>query len=208
MFSSLIRAFQDGGFFMYPIAIGMGFAIAVTIERARFLMGRFNVDGAKFYAEIKGLLERGNYKAASELCGGAPLMQILKAGIDAAPQGDKAVQNAVDEATLSLLPEVEKRTHYLSMIANVSTLMGLIGTVTGLIRSFKAVAYADPTQKGALLFKGISEAMNCTAFGLIVAIPCMVIYTVLQTKTTHIVDEVDEYSVKLINLLASLRGGK
>jgi len=208
MFSSLIRAFQDGGFFMYPIAIGMGFAIAVTIERTRFLMGRFNVDGAKFYAEIKGLLERGRLKEASELCGGAPLMQILKAGIDAAPQGDKAVQNAVDEATLSLLPEVEKRTHYLSMIANVSTLMGLIGTVTGLIRSFKAVAYADPTQKGALLFKGISEAMNCTAFGLVVAIPCMVIYTVLQTKTTHIVDEVDEYSVKLINLLASLRGGK
>ena len=208
MFSSLIRAFQDGGFFMYPIAIGMGFAIAVTIERTRFLMGRFNVDGAKFYAEIKGLLERGRFKEASELCGGAPLMQILKAGIDAAPQGDKAVQNAVDEATLSLLPEVEKRTHYLSMIANVSTLMGLIGTVTGLIRSFKAVAYADPTQKGALLFKGISEAMNCTAFGLVVAIPCMVIYTVLQTKTTHIVDEVDEYSVKLINLLASLRGGK
>lgn len=208
MFSTLIRAFQDGGFFMYPIAVGLGFAIAVTVERVRFLVLKFNVDGAKFYEELRQLVERGDFAAAKGLCGDAPLMRILRAGLDAAPEGDRAVQNAMDEATLEVLPHVEKRTHYLSMIANVSTLVGLIGTVSGLIGSFKAVAYADPTQKGALLFKGISEAMNCTAFGLIVAIPCMVIYTVLMSKTTHVIDEIDEYSVKLINLLSARSGRK
>jgi len=204
MFQTLVRAFQDGGFFMYPITIALGFAIAVTVERVYYLIVRFNVDGSKFFSELKRHLEGRDFEAAKSLCGDTPLMQILRAGVEAAPMGERAVQNAVDEATLAVLPEVEKRTPYLSMIANVSTLLGLIGTVTGLIRSFRAVAYADPTQKGALLFKGISEAMNCTAFGLIVAIPCMVIYTILQSKTTHIVDEIDEYSVKLINLLSSL----
>lgn len=203
MFSSLARFFQEGGAFMYFITLALGFGVAVTVERALCLMKKFNVDGGRFYAQVRRLVEGGDLAGAVRLCGEAPLPRILRAGLESAGQGERAVQNAIDEASLEVLPLVEKRTHYLSLIANVSTLLGLLGTVQGLIQAFRAVAGADPSQKAALLAQGISMAMNTTAYGLIVAIPCMVAYAVLQSKSTKIVDEIDEYSVKLINLLAS-----
>ncbi len=208
MFEQIARAFQEGGPFMYAITAALGFGIAVIAERTYVLMFRFNVDGRKFYAELRKLVQSGQLQAARGLCGNAPLPRILGVGIDAASGGDeRAVQNAVDEEALSVIPQVEKRIHYLSMIANVATLMGLLGTIVGLMQAFQAVAGADPSQKAALLARGISMAMNTTAYGLVVAIPCMAAYAFLQAKATKIIDEVDEYSVKLMNLLVAARRG-
>ncbi len=205
MIEGLARAFQEGGFFMYPITAALALGLAVIAERAYVLVVRFNVDGRKFFAELRKLIEARDLAAARDLCGDAPLPRILRAGIEASLAGGdaRAVQNAVDEEALAVIPAVDKRTHYLSMIANVSTLLGLLGTIVGLMQAFQAVAGADPSQKAALLARGISMAMNTTAYGLIVAIPCMAAYAFLQSKATRLVDEIDEYSVKTINLLAS-----
>ncbi|MEW6490660.1 MAG: MotA/TolQ/ExbB proton channel family protein [Thermodesulfobacteriota bacterium] len=198
---------------MYPITLALGLGLAVVLERLYVLLVRFNVDGRKFYSELRPLIERGDLEAARDLCGDAPLPRILRAGIEAAlggaarapnPSYERAIQNAVDEEALAVIPGVQKRTHYLSMIANVSTLMGLLGTILGLMQAFQAVAGADPSQKAAMLAQGISMAMNTTAYGLIVAIPCMASYAFLQSKSGKIVDEIDEYSVKVINLLAAV----
>ncbi len=209
MIDAIARFFQEGGFFMYPITAALGLGLAVIVERLYCLLVRFNVDGQKFYRELRPLIEKGDLPAARDLCGDAPLARILRAGIEAAlggagaanPRFERVVQNAVDEEALTVIPAVQKRTHYLSMIANVSTLMGLLGTILGLMQAFQAVAGADPSQKAALLARGISMAMNTTAYGLIVAIPCMISYAFLQSKSGKIVDEIDEYSVKVINLL-------
>ncbi len=208
----IARTFQEGGPFMYAITAALGFGLAVIVERLYCLLVRFNVDGRKFYRELSKLIGGGDLEAARDLCGNAPLPRILRVGIEAALRGtgpgrERAVQNAVDEEALAVIPSVEKRIHYLAMIANVATLMGLLGTIVGLMQAFQAVAGADPSQKAALLARGISMAMNTTAYGLVVAIPCMVAYSFLQSKATKIIDEVDEYSVKLINQLVRGPGG-
>jgi biopolymer transport protein ExbB/TolQ len=207
MIEAVATAFQEGGPFMYAITAALGLGLAVIVERLYYLLVRFNVDGRKFYGELKRLIQSGDLLAARDLCGNAPLPRILRVGIEAAVTGggpgrERAIQNAVDEEALAVIPSVEKRIHYLSMIANVATLMGLLGTILGLINAFAGVADADPSQKSEYLARGISMAMNTTAYGLIVAIPCMVAYSFIQSKATKIIDEVDEYSVKLINLLA------
>jgi biopolymer transport protein ExbB/TolQ len=207
-YERVATTFQEGGPFMWAITFALGLGLAVIVERLFCLLIRFNVDGRKFYAELKKLIQAGDLEAARDLCGNAPLPRILRVGIEAAIEGggpgrERSVQNAVDEEALAVIPAVEKRIHYLSMIANVATLMGLLGTILGLISAFAGVGDADPAQKSEYLAAGISMAMNTTAYGLIVAIPCMVAYSFIQSKATKIIDEVDEYSVKLINLLAS-----
>lgn len=210
MIESIARIFQEGGPFMYAITAALGFGVAVIVERFYYLLVRFDVDGRKFYGELRNLIQQGDLEAARDLCGNAPLPRILRAGIEAFLQGgsgERSVQNAVDEEALAVIPGIEKRIHYLSMIANVATLLGLLGTIVGLIHAFQAVAGADPAQKAALLARGISMAMNTTAYGLLVAIPCMVAYSFLQARAAKIIDEIDEYSVRLINLLPTRGGG-
>jgi biopolymer transport protein ExbB/TolQ len=204
----IARTFQDGGVFMYTITAALALGLAIVIERTYYLLVRFNVDGRKFYVEISRLINQGDMDGARKLCGGAPLPRIMGAGLNAVAKeaGERrssAIQNAIDEEALSVIPQVEKRIHYLSMIANVATLLGLLGTIVGLMQAFQAVAGADPSQKGAMLAQGISMAMNTTAYGLVVAIPCMIAYSFLQSKATKIIDEIDEYSVRLINLLGA-----
>ncbi len=208
MFDTIARAFVDGGGYMIAITFALGLGLAIAIERAYVLVVKFNIDGGKFFVELRKLIENGDLQAAKKMCGAAPLPRILGAGIESAHKGERAIQNAVDEEALAVIPLIEKRTHYLAMIANVATLLGLLGTITGLMAAFGALAGADPSQKGAMLAKGISMAMNTTAYGLMVAIPHMVVYSFLQSKSTKIIDEIDEYSVKLINLFSALRKGE
>lgn len=200
MIESIATAFQDGGIFMIIITVVLGFGILIMIERAFFLMVKFNVDGRKFFNEVKKLILSGDLEAARKFCGNAPLPRILGKGLEAAGKGERAIQNAVDEEALAVIPTVEKRIHYLAMIANVATLSGLLGTILGLISAFGALEHADPSQKAQALAGGISMAMYTTAYGLMAAIPCMIGYSVLQSKASRIIDEIDEYSVKMINL--------
>lgn len=208
MFSSMAKFLHDGGTYMYWITAIMLFGIAVSAERLFFLLKRFDVDGRKFYTELRKLVENGDMAAARALCTEAPLPRILGAGLEVSGKSETAIQNAVDEAALSIIPTIEKRTPYISMVANVATLLGLIGTIQGLIFAFDALANADPSQKGAMLAQGISMAMYTTYYGLMVAIPHMIVYSYIQAKTTKIITEIDEYSVKFINFLIARQKGE
>jgi biopolymer transport protein ExbB/TolQ len=109
----------------------------------------------------------------------------------------------MDEATLRESPRIERRTGYLAMLGNVATLLGLLGTILGLIHAFGAVANANPADKATILANSISEAMNCTAFGLMTAIPALVAYSVLQGRTQHMLDDINEAAVSVLNLIVA-----
>ena len=187
-------AFKNGGPFMYIILAMLVFGIAVIVERIIFIAVRNRIDTTRFVNKIIQFLQQGSVSSALELCkmSNAALPSITHAGLQEYGKSPKEVQSAFELAALNVIPKLEKRTHYLSMVANVATLLGLLGTIIGLIQSFQAVAAADSSQKAALLSAGISVAMNTTAFGLVVAIPCMVFHSYLQSKTNTLVDEINE----------------
>ena len=135
----------------------------------------------------------------------ALLPNVLRSGLKRANQSKEQIQDAVEASMLEATPKVEKRLGYLSLVANISTLVGLLGTIYGLIQSFSAVATADPASKAKLLALGISKAMNTTALGLISAISIMVIHSILTSKSDKILSDLEENSVKLIDLLGTKR---
>ncbi|MCR4438588.1 MAG: MotA/TolQ/ExbB proton channel family protein [bacterium] len=203
--------FKHGGPFMYVIALAMVFGYAIAIERIIVLAFRTRIDTPAFVNRIQELVHSGNVARAIEYArrSEAPLPRIVRAGLEQFQNGggEKDVQRAFELAALVEVPKLEKRTHYLSTIANVATLLGLLGTIFGLIVSFQAVAQAEAAQKAELLSVGISQAMNTTAFGLIVAIPCLLAYGYLQEKTNGIVDEINESVARIFQGL-TVRGGK
>ncbi len=189
--------------FMWGLAIFLVFIIGIAIERGYFILVRSNINAPKFMAEIRKLVNAGDFKKAIALCRSAKnraLPQVFVKALEVAAEREivdfRAVQNAVDETTLELIPKLSKRTNYLAMLANVSVLFGLMGTIYGLIISFEAVGTDT-----AALTKGISTAMFTTFGGLINAIPSILLYSIINTKTNSIIDDIDEYSVKLIHLL-------
>jgi len=203
---NVAKFFVDGGVWMYPIALMSVIGVAIIIERFIFLFFKYNINGNAFMAQIQKLVMANNIDRAIKLCNAAPsaaLPKVIKSGLTRANKGEIEIQNAVEEATLEVIPSITKRTNSLQAVANLATLLGLLGTVIGLIQAFEAVAAAAPDQKAALLTKSISIAMNTTAFGLIVAIPCMGAHVILSGITKKIIDEIDQYSVKLENLLIS-----
>lgn len=202
----------EGSLYMWIIALCGVFALSLMIERLYFIFVRSNVDAPKFMAEIRKLVAGGNLKKAIALCETAKdkaLPSVVMAGLKRAvereggPLDFRAIQNAVDEGTLEIIPKLTERSGYLAMLSNISTLFGLMGTVYGLIIAFAAVG--SPTmpedKKSLYLANGISAAMQTTIWGLSVAIPCIIVYTVISTKTSKIIDEMDEHMVKLINLM-------
>lgn len=201
-------AFRDGGTVMYFIALVSVIGIAIIIERVYQLYFRFPINAADFIAQISRLVRSGQLKKAISLCDAAPnaiLARITKAALLKAGSDERIIQSAVDETALELLPKVQKRIEHLQVVANVSTLLGLLGTIIGIIIAFKAVAEVDPAMKQQVLTRGIAVALYTTAFGLIVAIPSLFAHALIKSKAVKIVDEVDEYSVKVINLLNELR---
>lgn len=199
---------QGGGIFMYVILGIWAIGIAIAFERYRKLSKTYDVDGASFMNEIQRYVLSNDIQGAIRVCSGsvAALPRVLKSGLKRASKGTGQIQNALDATALEVVPKVELRLNYLQLIANVSTLFGLLGTIQGLIESFSAVAAADPAQKAELLALGISKAMNTTALGLLAAISIMIIHAVLASKAEKIVNEVDEYSVKLLDLLGTKEG--
>jgi len=204
LFGSLAKAFEQGGPGMYPISAALIFALAIICDRIWALYFKASIDKESFLRGLKKYVYAGDLDKAISYCAGqkrTPLVAVIKAGLINVPKGEDDVQAAMDEATLRESPRIERRTGYLAMIGNVATLLGLLGTIVGLIQCFGAVANANPADKAALLSKGISEAMNCTAFGLGVAIPSLVAYSLLQGRTQSMVDDINEAAVGLLNLI-------
>ncbi len=202
--SAIAAAFRDGGIWMYIILAVSIISIGITIERFIYLFFKYSVNAEPFMAQIQKLVMANNIDRAIKLCNAAPnaaLPRIVKAGLTRANKGETEIQNAVEEASLEVVPLLQKRTGSLSGFASLATLLGLLGTVMGLIDAFRVVAEAPADQKSALLTKYISVAMGTTAFGLMVAIPSIFIHMLLSGVTKKIVDEIDMYSVKLENLL-------
>lgn len=201
-----VGAFQGGGFWMIPIAISLAISLAFVFERVIRLFFQYNVDGASFMFEVQKYILANDVEGAIRVCNGssrAPLSRVLKAGLQRASRDENQIQNAIDAASLEMIPKLERRLPYLALIANIATLLGLLGTISGLIRSFAAIAQADPAQRQAILSSGISEAMNATAFGLITAIFTMVMHSILTTKANRLLEEIDEFGVKLLDLLSA-----
>jgi biopolymer transport protein ExbB/TolQ len=184
------------------------FGLAIMIERFIFLYFKYNINAGAFMAQIQKLVMANNIDRAIKLCSAAPsaaLPRVIKAGLMRANKGPEEIQNAVEEATLEIVPIVTKRTTVLQQIANIATLLGLLGTILGLIAAFDALKNPNipADQRQSMLAGGIAMAMNTTAFGLIVAIPCLVAQVFLTSVTKKIIDEIDQYSVRLENLLVS-----
>jgi biopolymer transport protein ExbB/TolQ len=203
----LAEAFKEGGWGMYPIAIIAVFIVAIAAERIRYLFFTARINKADFLNTMHKYLFQGNLQRAITYCSSnrAPLANIVKSGLLRIDGTEAEIQSAMDEVALQEMPLIEKRTGYLAMLGNVAVLAGLLGTITGLIRSFAAVSYADAAEKAVLLAKGISEAMNCTAFGLGTAIPGLVIFSILSGTTQNIIDDINESTVRMLNLILANR---
>lgn len=202
----LAQAISTGGFWMFIILAVSVVGVGVIIERFIFLFFKYNINANAFMAQIQKLVMANSIDKAIKLCNAAPsaaLARVIKAGLTRANKGTQEIQNAVEEASLEVIPYIQKRTNSLLAIANIATLMGLLGTIIGMIGAFSAMANVAPDKRQAELGKNISLAMNTTAFGLIVAIPCMIAHLILSGVTKKIIDEIDLYSVKLENLLIS-----
>jgi biopolymer transport protein ExbB/TolQ len=204
--SNAVAAFQGGGKWMFPIAIALAISVAFTLERFIRLYLQYAVDGASFMFEVQKHILANDIDGAIRLCNGtgnAALPKVIKAGLQRASREGEQIQNAIDAASLEVIPKLERRLSYLSLIANLATLLGLLGTISGLIGAFGAIALADPAQRQAILSNGISEAMNCTAFGLLTAIFTMIAHSLLTNKANRILEEIDEFGVKLLDLLSA-----
>jgi len=202
MFSHIVRFFQGGGWMMYPIAVVLVVGLAIAIERWIYLT-LTAVGNRTLWNEISPLLAQGNFRQAVQLTSKstAAIGQILSYGLAriSSARRREDIEKAMEESLMDIMPRLEKRTHYIATFANIATLLGLLGTVIGLINAFAAVATVNPAEKANLLSASISVAMNCTAFGLMTAVPLLLIHAVLQTKTTELIDSLEMASVKFLN---------
>ncbi|HEY1890726.1 MAG TPA: MotA/TolQ/ExbB proton channel family protein [Steroidobacteraceae bacterium] len=200
----IVRFFQGGGDFMYPIAVVLVVGAAIALERYVYL----TITAARnrsTWNEIVPLLAQGNFRQVVQITSKSSTLvgHILDYGlarVQSARRRDD-IEKAMEESMMEVVPRLEKRTHYIATFANLATLLGLLGTVMGLIRAFAAVATIDPAQKANLLSASISVAMNCTAFGLMTAVPLLLVHAVLQTKTTELIDSLEMASVKFLNAI-------
>ncbi len=201
-FNVVVRFFQGGGEFMYPIAVVLVIGLVIAVERY-IVLTHSAIRNRVLWNEIAPLLQKGDFRQAVAMTSksSAAIGQILSYGLArvATARRRDDIEKAMEESLMDVVPRLEKRTHYLATFANLATLLGLLGTVIGLINAFGAVATVNPAEKANLLSASISVAMNCTAFGLMTAVPLLVIHAVLQTKTTELIDSLEMASVKFLN---------
>jgi biopolymer transport protein ExbB/TolQ len=200
--NSVINFFRDGGFFLYPLALIFVVGVSIAVERFVYLT-RETARNRGLWDELVPALSSGNFKQVVTLTQGskASIATILNYGVArvASARRRDDIEKAMDESLLEVIPRIEKRTHYLSSLANVGLLIGLLGTITGLIGAFSAVATANPAEKASLLAAAISVAMNNTASGLGVAITLLLAHMFLESKTTSLIDSLEIASVKFLN---------
>jgi biopolymer transport protein ExbB/TolQ len=189
---------------MYPIVLILALGTAIAVERWLFLTMTMAKNKSLWNA-VTPHLKSGNLTGAMQVTSksDAAIAQIMTYGLNRVRSARRRedIEQAMEESLMEILPRLEKRTHYLATFANMSTLAGLLGTIIGLIDAFTAVSNADPADKAELLSASISIGMNCTAFGLMVAIPLVLIHSLLQTKTTEIIDSLEMASVKFLNAI-------
>ena len=211
-FDTIVRFVQAGGFFMYPIAVILALGVAIAIERYAYLVVTRSKNRIA-WNHIHPLMLQGKIRSTIEYARGsnAHLSQMLVYALSNVTSGWRAddLERILDEGLMELIPRLEKRTGYLATFANIATLLGLLGTILGLIAAFSAVANADPAEKANLLSGSISVAMNTTAFGLLAAIPLLLVHAHISTVTSEIVDSMEMAAVKLANLIhINLSGGE
>ena len=202
---NIVAFFQTGGTFMYPILIVFAFGAAICIERFIKLSG-IGKANKKVWDQVHPLLDEGNFDEARDSISEntSAIANLLNMGLER--QGSVRrrddIEIAMEESMMEIIPTLEKRTPYIALFANICTLLGLLGTIMGLIEAFTAVANADPAEKADLLSASISVAMNTTAFGLMAAIPLLIAHAMLTSKTGEIIDSLEMASVKTLNLIA------
>jgi len=206
MFYPIVKFFMHGGVFMFPIALVGAVGVAIIVERY-ITITRARVKSRTAWSAVEPLLSKGEFEKARELTNNDDdaVSRLLSMGLalQGAVRRRDDVEKAMEESMMEIIPQLEKRTHYLATFANLATLLGLLGTVSGLIHAFSAVATVNPAEKANLLSASISEAMNCTAFGLMTAVPILFAHAFLQTKTSEMIDSLQTASVKFLNVLAN-----
>lgn len=202
---TLVRFFHNGGVFMYPILFILVIGVAIIVERVIYI-GRAWRENHKLWTKLMPLVNRGEYESAENLANKSrtAIGRVLGYGISRARASSatrEQVEMAMEESLMEVTPQLERRTHYLAVFSNVATLMGLLGTIVGLIHGFSAVSSIDAAQKASQLSEAVAIALNCTAFGLIVAIPFLLIHAWLQARTDQLVDSIEMAAVKFVNSL-------
>ncbi len=207
----VVSFFHDGGIFLYINIFWLAAAIAVMVERIITLFFRYNLNAAPFMEQIGRLVMAGNPDRAVKLCGAAPnspLAKVVRAGLTRANRGEVEVARAIEEATLENTPHISARIPWLWSLANIATLVGLVGTVFGLIGTFRSLGDVPADQKQALLSKGISEAMYNTFFGLTIAVICIIAHLFLNAYAKKMIETVELQAMKLENLLVRRAAGE
>ena len=202
-FYSIVSFFSTGGMFMYPILIVFAFGVAIAVERFVTLSLVTNKNQV-VWEKVQPLLDSGEFEQAREMTSEdeSTISQVLNMGLSlqGAVRRREDIEIAMEESMLEIVPRLEKRTPYVALASSIATLLGLLGTIMGLIQAFTAVANANPAEKADLLSASISVAMNTTAFGLMVAIPLLVVHAILTSKTGDIVDSLEMATVKALNV--------
>lgn len=203
--NGIFNFFQSGGAFMYPILIVLAVGLAIAAERY-ITLTIVTRNNKKLWERVHPFLEQGDFDQARTLSSenNSTIAQLLSMGLarQGAVRRRDDIEIAMDESLMEITPQLEKRTPYVALFANIATLLGLLGTIMGLIEAFTAVANANPAEKADLLSASISVAMNTTAFGLMAGIPLLIVHTILTSKTGEIVDGLEMASVKVLNIIS------
>lgn len=204
--NGIVIFYRDGGAFMHPILLVGAIGLAIIVERT-IKLARVGTANRKMWTMLHPVLVERDFDKAREMTAGdkSTISELLNLGLErqGAVRRRDDIEIAMEEGMMEIIPQLEKRTGYVALFANVATLLGLLGTIIGLIQAFNAVAKANPADKAELLSASISVAMNTTAFGLIVAVPLLIAHHYLNSKTGEIVDSLEMASVKTLNVIVS-----
>ena len=207
-YSTVVKFFQDCGPFLYPSLLLMALGLTIAIERFVFLTRAKN-ENRRLWSQLQPMLQQGQLREVQNVAGksDAAVGKIVSYGLQRmqSPGRREDYDAAMEEGMMEIVPRLEKRTHYIATFANVITLVGLLGTIIGLIKGFTAVAQVNPAEKAEMLSASISIAMNNTAFALMVAIPFLLIHAFLQARTSEIVDGLEAAKMSFLNMIGRLR---
>ena len=206
IFYSIVGFFQKGGLFMYPIMFVFAAGMAIAVERW-FQLNRIRSANHSMWKLLQPVLVKGEFDKARQMVNKnkSTISQMLAMGLarQGAVRRRDDIEIAMEESMMEIIPQLEKRTPYVALLSNIATLLGLLGTIMGLIEAFTAVANANPAEKADLLSASISVAMNTTAFGLMSAIPLLLFHAKLTSTTGQIIDSLEMASVKALNTISN-----